>query len=164
MKIRNVTANNRRKAFAVETFNGKVFTFPYARTGLSPTRDNPIEEVFVDKELGNEAFTYLLRSGDENSIHIDSVLEHNKDPEYMAELLVYKLSLEAQKAVEQADISKRQIIELLGTSPSQFYRLLDEKNTRASLSQMAELFHVLGHELTFEVRKKKAGSARLRAA
>lgn len=154
MKIRSVQANNHRKAFEVKTYK-EDYLFPYASTDLVPGRANPIVNVYVDKELGNEAFTYVLKSGDENSVHIDSVLEYNKDPDYMRELLVYLMSVEAKKAVREAGISQREIIRRLGTSASQLSRLLDEKNTKTSVDQFLRLFHVLDFEVKFTVSKKE---------
>ena len=55
---------------------------PYKRLEIRPSPSNLITHVYVDKELGNEAFTYVLESGDEGSVHIDSVLEYNGDPGY----------------------------------------------------------------------------------
>jgi len=54
------------------------------------------------QELGNEAVTYVLRSGAEGSIHIDHVLEYNQDPDYLAELLSHKLAVEAVKRIEKS--------------------------------------------------------------
>jgi len=79
MKIRSVEINNRRKEFTVRNYSGAQYTFPYSKSEPCPDSKNRIEEVFVDKELGNEAITYVLQSGDEGSIHIEQVLEYNED-------------------------------------------------------------------------------------
>ena len=44
---------------------------------------------------------------------------------------------------------------MLGTSATQYYRLLDEENNRKSLDQMMNLFAVLGCEVELKVRKRK---------
>ena len=97
MKIRDVTFNNRKREFSVSLRSGAIYSFPYSNAEPQPTTDDCIEDVFVDKELGNEAFTYILKSGKEGSVHIEQVLEYHEDPKYMAELLTYKLSVEAQR-------------------------------------------------------------------
>ncbi len=99
MKIRKVTHNNRKKAFEVATYS-KGYLFPYAKLEVQPSRKNPIKNVYVDKELDNEAFTYKLESGDEGTVHMDYVLEYNRDPNYMRDLLLYKLTLAAQEGVK----------------------------------------------------------------
>ena len=121
-----------------------MFVFCYVRLETPRSSENLIREVYVDKELGREAFTYVLDSGDEGTVHIDHVLEYNEDPTYLRNLVIYKLILEAQRRVEESPLSKREIIRRLGTSASQFYRILDRTNYRKSLDQLLNLFEVLG--------------------
>jgi hypothetical protein len=156
MKIRNVTPNNRRNEFTVVTRSGNTYTFPYAEAEPQPNTNDRIEEVFVDKELGNEAFTYILESGAEGSVHIEQVLEYNEDPKYLAELLTYKLTLEAQEGIEGSGLSMRQIAKRLKTSVPQLYRLLDPANTRKSMSQLVALLHVLNCDVDLVVKKRVA--------
>ena len=156
MKIRSVTSNNRKNEFTVTTRSGAVYAFPYAKVDPRPVPGDHVEQVFVDKELGNEAITYILQSGKEGSIHIDQFLEYNEDPMYLAELLIYKLTVEAQIGIEGSELSMRQIAKRLKTSVPQLYRLLDTTNTRKSMSQLIALLHVLNCEVDLVVRKKAA--------
>ncbi|NIM02199.1 MAG: XRE family transcriptional regulator [Acidobacteria bacterium] len=155
MKIRSVVQNNRKKAFEVKTSTG-VLPYPFAKLEKPPRRHDKIERVYVDKELAKEAFTYVLESGVEDSVHIEQVLEYNQDPTYLRELLLYKLTLEAQRRVEKSDLSKREIIRRLGTSAAQFYRLLDQTNYRKSVDRLLELLHVLDCDVDLVVREKSA--------
>jgi predicted XRE-type DNA-binding protein len=154
VKIRRVKKNNRRKAFEVSTAR-RTFQFPYAKLEVPLTGADVIKEVYVDKELGNEAFTYVLESGREGTIHIDHVLEYNQDPTYLRDLMLYKLTLEVQKSVEGSALSKREIIRRLGTSASQFYRLLDQTNYKKSLGQLLALLDILDCEVDVVVRHPK---------
>jgi len=156
MKIRSVTSNNRRNEFTVVTRSGTTYTFPYSEADPCPNSDDRLAEVFVDKELGNEAFTYILESGEEGSIHIEHILEYNEDPKYLAELLTYKLTLEAQEGIEGSGLSMRQIAKRLKTSVPQLYRLLDPVNTRKSMGQLVALLHVLDRDVDLVVKKKAA--------
>ena len=156
MKIRSVTSNNRRNEFTIVTRSGATYTFPYSEADPFPNTDDRITDVFVDKELGNEAFTYILESGEEGSIHIEHILEYNEDPKYLAELLTYKLTLEAQEGIEDTGLSMRQIAKRLNTSVPQLYRLLDPVNTRKSMSQLVVLLHVLNCDVDLVVKKKDA--------
>lgn len=158
MKIQNVTPNSRKKAFEVQTAQ-KRFLFPYAKLEHTPTRSNPLKSVCVDKELGREAFTYVLKSGEEGTVHIDHVLEYNEDPSYMRDLLLYRLTLEAGRRVEASSLSKREIIRRLGTSATQFYRLLDQTNYRKSVDQLLKLLQVLDCEVDLIVRDRAANVA-----
>jgi hypothetical protein len=151
MKIRSVKINNHRKAFEVSTAT-KRLTFPYSRLDVQPTRDDPIVDAFVDKELGSEGFTYALQSGRDGSVHLDSVLEYNHDPDHLRDLLLYRLTLEAQKRLESVSLSKREIIRRLGTSPTQLYRLLDQTNYGKSVDQLLRLLQALDCEVELVVK------------
>lgn len=155
MKIRNVEMNNRKNEFAVTTRSGSVYVFPYSKADPRPKPDNRIKKLYVDKEFANEAFTYLLESGKEGSIHIEQVLEYNDEPAYYAELLIYKLSVEAKQRVEKSDLSRRQIARRLSTSVPQLYRLLDPSNSRKSIRQLIALLHVLDCDLNLVVKNRK---------
>ena len=155
MKIRSVKHNNRKRAFEVRT-SSKEFLFPYSKAEPEPNTDDPIERVFVDGELGREAFTFLLESGDEGTVHIDQVLEYNQDPHYLRDALLYKLTLEAQQRVKTSSLSKRELIRRLGTSATQFYRLLDQTNYKKSLGQLLSLLYILDCDVDLVVRAKSA--------
>ena len=155
MKIRSVTHNNRKKSFAVNT-SSKSLPFPYVKADPQPGVNDPIVEVFVDKELGREGFTYVLKSGLEGSVHIDQVLEYNQDPNYLKNALLYQLTIEAQKRAEASPLSKREIIRRLGTSATQYYRLMDQTNYRKSVGQLLSLLQVLDCDVDLVVRAKSA--------
>ena len=151
MKILRVRANHRQRVFEVVTPRGE-YTYPFARLGPGRMTGNRVTEVFVDPELAGEAFTYHLASGETDSIHVEQVLDYNRDPEYLKELLLYKLSLEAQKGLTECGISKRELARKLGTSPSQLYRLLDQTNAKKSVGQMLALLHLMGRQVDLVVR------------
>jgi len=155
MKIRSVKANNRKKTFEVRTAS-KTWTFPYSRAEPAPRTGDLVEDVSVDKELGREGFTFVLSSGTEGTVHIDQVREYNQDPAYLRDLLVYELTLTAQELVDKSPLAKREIIRRLGTSASQFYRLLDQTNYRKSVDQLVSLIHVLDCDVEVVVRQKSA--------
>ena len=155
MKITSVTANNRKRAFEVKTRRGQ-WPFPYSKAEPAPTPSDPLVELYIDPELGREGFTYLLASGAEGSVHIDHVLDYNEEPGYMRDLLLYNLTVEALKRIEASPLSKREIIRRLGTSPAQFYRLLDTTNYRKSIDKMLALLQVLDCEVEVIVRAKSA--------
>ena len=89
-------------------------------------------------------------------VHIDQVLEYNQDPGYLRDLLLYKLTIEAQKQVNASPLSKREIIRRLGTSAAQFYRLFGQTNYRKSVDQLLSLLHVLDCNVDLVVRARSA--------
>jgi predicted XRE-type DNA-binding protein len=160
MKISHVTANTRKKAFEVHSPRG-LHEVPFAKLRLVPSSENRVTEVFVDSDLGDEAFTYRLESGEEDTLHFDAVLELNADPDHLQDLLLHRLAVEARKGLETSGLSKRQVARQLGTSPSQLYRLLDPANPRHSVGQLLAVLDLVGKEVDFIVRpRSKKGSRR----
>lgn len=154
MKIRSIARNNRKNSFEV-TIGSRVLAFPYARCDPAPSKEDPISRVFVDRELGNEGFTYVLDSGREGTVHAEQVLEYNQDPRQMRDRLLYRLTLEAQKGLEDSPLSRREIIRRLETSATQFYRLIDQKNYRKSIDQLLTLLNILDREVDLVVYRKR---------
>ena len=130
--------------------------YPYARLHDPPRGTPTVVSVSVDPEQAREGFTYRLASGQEGAVHVEQVLEYNQDPAYLRDLLLYKLTLEAQKRIAASRLSRREIIRRLGTSASQLYRLLDQTNSRKSVDRMLALLHVLDCEVELVVRSKSA--------
>ena len=155
MKIRSVQYNNRKKAFEVR-LAAKTLAFPYAKSEPAPTAGDSVRRVFVDPEVGREGFTYELRSGRTGTVHVEQVLEYNEDPSHLRDLLLYKLTLEAQKRIETSPLSRREIVRRLGTSAAQLYRLLDQTNYRKSVDQLVTLLRVLECDVDLVVRAKTA--------
>ena len=155
MKIRSVKANNRRRVFEVRVGVG-VLPFPYSKAEPAPGRDERVVRVAVDEELAREAFGFELGSGRSGAVHVEQVLEYNQDPSYMRDLLLYKLTLEAQARVAESPLSKREIVRRLGTSAAQLYRLLDQTNDGKSIDQMLNLLRVLDCEVDLVVRARTA--------
>ena len=155
MKIRSVTHNNRKKVFEVHT-SARCFVFPFSKSDPVPTIEDPVSEVRVDPEAGREALTYVLRSGRRGTVHVEQVLEYNQDPSYLRNLLLYRLTIEAQKRVADSPLSKREIIRRLGTSAAQLYRLLDQTNTRKSVDQVLALLQTLDCDVDLVIRTKTA--------
>jgi hypothetical protein len=131
-------------------------TFPYAKASPVPRANDLVREARVDGELAREGFTYVLESGKQGTVHVEQVLEYNEDASHAWETLVYNLTVEAQKRVAASPLSKREIIRRLGTSATQFYRLLDQTNYRKSLSQLLALLHVVDCDVTFTVKRRKS--------
>jgi len=155
MKIRSVKANNKKKLFEVKVA-AKNYGFPYAKAKPAPMPQDPITRIFVDKELGREALTYELASGKTGTVHIEQVLEYNQDPNYLRDLLLYKLTLEAQKRIAASPLAKREIVRRLGTSATQLYRLLDQTNYEKSVDQLVSLLQILDCDVELVVRAKSA--------
>ena len=155
MKITRVRPNSRRRGFEVSS-GQRNHVFPYAKLKVRPTPGNKVRTVYVDRDLGREAFTYVLESGEEGTVHLDAVLDYNRNPAYMRDLLLYKLTLEARRQVRQSPLSRRELIRRLGTSPAQFDRLLDQTNYKKSVDQLLSLLRVLDCDVDLVVKERAA--------
>ncbi len=150
LKIRKVGFNNRKHIIFIETVKG-LFSLPYVKLSLQPTRDNPIEKIFADKELENFAVSYILKDGSEDSVPVDAFLDHNADPDYIRQIELHKLTNESLAALARSGTSKREICRRLGTSMSQLQRLFDPANSQKSIDQMIRLLTVLGTRVEIKV-------------
>jgi hypothetical protein len=153
VKIQAIRANNRRRVFEVATRQGELI-FPYAECEPHPSSDDRVVAAIADPELGKEAFTYTLESGAEGTIHLDSVLGYNEDPNYLADLTLYRLTTEARRRFEDSPLSAREVARRLGTSPAQLYRLLDPTNYTKSLRRVLSLLYVLGFEVELDIKAR----------
>ena len=158
MKILSVAANNRRRVFEVRTRRG-TFMFLYAKADPLPSAGDRIAELFVDPELGREAFTFRLASGAEGSVPVDAVREYNEDPSYMADLTLYRLTQEARSRLDRSGLSTREVARSLGTSPTQLYRLLDPTNYTKSLRQLTALLYLLGCDIDVAIKDRPGRAA-----
>lgn len=155
MKIKSVKNNNRRKALEIETPKG-CLALPFSRLELKPTPKNGITEIYVDKELASKAITYVLASGQEASVHLDAFLDYNKDPDFLRNVVLHQLTVEAIKLMKKSSLSKQEVIRRLKTSPSQFYRLLDPANYSKSIDEMLRLVSVLGYRVELSITEDVA--------
>jgi len=155
MKIKKVIANNRKKALEIEV-DKKFLSLPFAKLPVKPTQSDKIEVVYVDSELGSTAVTYVLFSGKEGSIHLDAFLDYNRDPDFLREIALHKLTIDANKLLKASGLSKHELIRRLKTSPSQLYRLLDPTNYKKSIDEMLRLLAVLGYTVNMKLVRTAA--------
>jgi DNA-binding phage protein len=148
--------NNRKAQLELVVRSGKVYPIPFAKLDPTPSAKDRVREAYVDKELGSEAVTYVLASGEEGAVHLDAALEYNEDPTYLADLLSHKLTVEALKRVKKVGLSRRELARRLHTSLPQLYRLLDPTNTRKSMRQLVGLLHILDCDVELVVKSRKA--------
>ena len=155
MKIRSAAANSRRKIVEISVGRRRLI-YPFARLQPKPSPGDPIVDIRVDREIASEGFTYTLASRRQGTVHVEQLLEYNKDPGLLRDRLLYALTLEAQKRLEKSSLSRRELIRRLRTSPAQFYRLLDQTNYRKSVDQMLALWQALDCDVRLTVRSQTA--------
>ena len=151
VKVGLVNVNTRELAFHVLLCR-KTFRFPFVKADPIPTANDAVVRIWADPELAYQGFSFALASGKEGSVLADQVLEYNRDPRLLRKLTLHALTARALEALEQSGLSKREIIRRLGTSPSQFYRLIDPANYQKTIDQMLALLNVLGCDVEFTVK------------
>jgi hypothetical protein len=119
VKIRKVETNNRKGEIRIVTYSGDSYVFPYVKADPQPDSADRVADAVADPELGKEAFTYTLESGDEGTVHLDQVLEYNEDPTYLRDLLIHQLTVEAKERVEESGLSRRELARRLNQDPEQ---------------------------------------------
>lgn len=155
MKLRRVTVNLRKKQLELVTRTGVVYPMPFSKLEEKPSRKDPIVDIYVDPELGNEAVTYTLASGKEGGVHIDHALDYNCDPAYCAGITLHLLTCDALQRLKTSGLSLREVARRLKTSVPQVYRLLDTANYSKSFTQMMALFQVLDCDVEFVVKPRR---------
>ena len=157
MIIQDVKANNRQHCFQIKTRRGE-FSFPFIKLKLVPSSTNRIKDVYVDREAGKQAITYVLQSGDEDTVHMDDFLYYNRDPDYVRDVTLYNLTVKVVDLLQHSKLPKRELARKLKTSPAQVYRLLDPTNYRKTTDQMVRLLACLDYTVDVRVRESKDGA------
>lgn len=150
MIVRSVTLNRRKRCLDVRVGTRK-YSYPCSRIAGQPSVGDRIAEVFVDPEIAREGFTVRWDSGREETVHVEQVLDYNRDPGLLREQVLYALTLEAQRRLAASGLARREVIRRLRTSPAQLYRLLDPMRTRKSVDQLLRLLSVLDCAVTVAV-------------
>ena len=87
MKVRSVAFNNRRRDFTVR-LGASSYRYPYSRLEEPPAPGDRVVAACVDGEIGREGFSYHFASGADGTVHGEQVLDYNKDPRYLREVLL----------------------------------------------------------------------------
>lgn len=149
MKIKRVLPHEKKKAFIVQA-GAKSYEVPYAVLSPAPTKRDPLISVTVDAELGGLGFTFRLRSGKEQTMLLEQVLDMHHDPEVARKRTLYELTCLAQETAQRSKLTKRAISRRLSCTPTHLYRLLDQTFYGKTIDQMVKLLSVLGVELTWK--------------
>lgn len=155
VKLRKVTVNARKRQLELTTRSGETLPFPFSRLDPRPSAKNPVVRAYVDPELAREGATYNLASGGEGVVLVDHALDYNRDPVYLTNLLVHRLTLDAADRMKKSGLSIREIARLLRTSVPQVYRLLDPANSSKSLSQLLSLLQALDCDVNVVVKPRR---------
>lgn len=148
MKTTSIVANNRRRAFEVETRRGQ-WLFPYSKAEPQPTPSVRLVDLYIDPELGSKGFTYLLASGAEGSILTDNVLDYNEEPGNIRDLLLHDLTVEALDRLEARDHSPARHLPVAVLPPHRPHEL-PQVGRRVALGAPGARLRGRGHRVSDE--------------
>lgn len=154
-KFLHVSPNYHRRTLDVVILRSKkkmAYSLPFAvLKNLRISRENPFTSLKVDKELGSESVSFVLKNGQRGDFHADLVLYYC-DPDYEWSPL-NQVRATLKEALESSRISIRVLADLLDTSPSQVVRLLEETKMPRQLLQLERLASIAGYSLKVELKK-----------
>ncbi len=150
-KIKSAIFNNHKKVLEVIYASGKSVRVHYRQLGIIKN----ISDVWVDKETSGLSLGIRFEDQTENYMPYDQPLALVRDPEYLLQNQIEKVTARIRNAIVEKGISKRFLAEQLKTSDNQIQRLLDPRILNKNLEQLYKIATLLG--LEFEWRIKEAG-------
>jgi hypothetical protein len=116
-----------------------------------PTRNNPIDTIGWDADIGRHGVAYTLADGSEGAVLWDHALSVAADPVYSARMREHAIRVQLADALDAATEGKsvREVARQLGTSVSQVQRL---RGPSATLDGLVRALVMLGCEVNVRVR------------
>lgn len=115
---------------------------------------NRFTSITIDRELGDQAASFVLEDGSKGDFPADFVLYYC-DPTYHWSP-VNQLKRALKDKISTSRLSVRVIADALDTSPSQVVRLLQENKVSKQIVQLFRLAELAGYQIEFSLKKKKA--------
>ncbi len=117
-------------------------------------KKNRFVSLTIDRELGNQAVSFVLEDGTRGDFPADFVLYHC-DPTYDWSP-INQLKKALKDKISLSKLSVRVLADALNTSPSQVVRLLQKNKASKQLIQLFRLAELAGYQVEFNLKKKKA--------
>ncbi|MBI2090803.1 MAG: hypothetical protein HYT78_19020 [Deltaproteobacteria bacterium] len=157
-KFKEVKPNYRKNVLEItllERGKAKKYSLPFAvfrDKGVSSK--NRFVSITVDRELGDQAVSFVLEDGSTGDFPADFVLYYC-DPTYHWSP-INQLKRALKEKLGSSQLSVRVIADALDTSPSQVVRLLQENKASKQIVQLFQLAELAGYQIEFNLKKKKA--------
>ncbi|HTN71841.1 MAG TPA: hypothetical protein VMO00_12230 [Methylomirabilota bacterium] len=156
--LKKIVPNYKKRVLEVTLREGrkaKTYNVPFAALGNNKIHSkNRFASIEIDRELGNQAASFVLEDGTKGDFPADFVLYHC-DPTYDWSP-INQLKRALKDSVGTSRLSVRVIADALNTSPSQVVRLLQENKASKQLLQLFQLADLAGYRIEINLRKKKA--------
>jgi hypothetical protein len=156
--FKDIKPNYRKRVLEIVLRQGRIkkkYHLPFAVFGDRKIgNQNRFASIAIDRELGDQAASFVLEDGTRGDFPADFVLYHC-DPTYdWAPINQLKKMLKDK--IGASKLSVRVLADALNTSPSQVVRLLQENQASKQLLQLLKLAELAGYRVEFSLKKKKA--------
>jgi DNA-binding Xre family transcriptional regulator len=148
LKFKSATFSNKKRQIELVYTNGKHASIHFGSVGIKKL----IKEVKVDWETNGKSLKITFEDDSIDYLPYDQPLVIVKDPEYLLQIHIERITAKIKEAIAKKKISKRYIAERLGTSDNQVQRLLNPDILNKNLSQLYKIADLVG--LEFEVLVK----------
>ena len=157
-KFKEIKPNYRKNVLEITLQEGrktKSYTLPFAVfRDVKISSKNRFTSIAIERELGNQAASFVLEDGSKGDFPADFVLYYC-DPTYHWSP-VNQLKKALKEKISTSRLSVRVIADALDTSPSQVVRLLQENKVSKQIVQLFRLAELAGYQIEFSLKKKKA--------
>jgi hypothetical protein len=148
LKFKSATFSNKKKQIEIVYTNGKHASIHFGSVGIKKL----IKEVKVDWETNGKSLKITFEDDSIDYLPYDQPLVIVRDPEYLLQIHIERITAKIKEAIAKKKISKRFIAERLGTSDNQVQRLLNPDILNKNFSQLYKIADLVG--LEFEVSVK----------
>ena len=156
--FKEVKPNYRKRVLEITIREGRTtrkYNLPFAVFEDKKIGDkNRFASIAIDRELGDQAASFVLEDGTRGDFPADFVLYHC-DPTYDWSP-INQLKKTLKDKIGAAKLSVRVLADALNTSPSQVVRLLQKNKVSKQLLQLLRLAELAGYQVEFNLKKKKA--------
>jgi len=157
-RFKEINPNYQKNVLEITLQEGrqtKKYNLPFAVfRGTKISRKNCFSSITIDKELGNQAASFVLKDGSTEDFPADFVLYYC-DPTYDWSS-INQLKRALKDRLGKSKLSVRVVADALNTSPSQVMRLLQENRISKQIAQLFQLAELAGYQIEFNLKKKRA--------
>jgi len=156
--FKEIKPNYRKRVLEITLREGRTtrrYNLPFAVFGDKKIHsNNRFASISIDRELGDQAASFVLEDGTRGDFPADFVLYYCDPTSDWSPSNQLKRALKDK--IGTAKLSVRVLADALNTSPSQVVRLLQENKVSKQLLQLFRLAELAGYQVEFNLKKKKA--------
>jgi hypothetical protein len=157
-KFKEIKPNYRKNVLEITLRDGKKiksYSLPFAVfRDVKISSRNRFTSITIDRELGNQAVSFVLEDASKGEFPADLVLYYCDPTYHWSPLNQLKSALKDK--ISTSRLSVRVIADALDTSASQVARLLQENKASKHIVQLIRLAELAGYQIEFSLKKKRA--------